>query len=124
MAPPLSVIKIIKYCGKHILLINNIIKLLLYIACHQLALVSYKEFSVSLRSVHGNIEKHVLFEKLTATGVLNFTRCHVLKPINNCHVIIIHIQYTIAFGLILTCTRIKLFRYIACTLYNSFSYSC
>ena len=39
----------------------------LYIVCHQLTLVSYKEFSVSLRSGHGNVQKHVLFEKLTAT---------------------------------------------------------
>ena len=54
-------------------------------------LVSYKEFSVSLQSVHGNVEIHVLFKKLTATVVLNFTRCH-LKTIDNCHVITIHIQ--------------------------------
>ena len=50
--------------------------------CHQLTLMSYKDFSVSLRSVHGNVEIHVLFEKLTATVVLNFTRCH-LKTIDN-----------------------------------------
>ena len=47
--------------------------------------------------VHGNVEIHVLFEKLTATVVLNFTRCH-LKTIYNCHVITIHIQYT-SFGI-------------------------
>ena len=52
------------------MLINNIIAL--YIACHQLTLVSYKEFSVSLRIGHGNVQKmHVLFEKLTAAVVLN-----------------------------------------------------
>ena len=55
--------------------------------------MSYKEFSVSLRSGHGNVQKHVLFEKLTAAVVLNFKRCH-LKTIDNCHVITIHIQYT------------------------------
>ena len=59
--------------------------------------MSYKEFSVSLRSVHGNVEIHVLFEKLTANVVLNFTRCH-LKTIDNCHVITIHMQYT-SFGI-------------------------
>ena len=66
--------------------------------CHQLTLESYKKFSVSLRSVHGmNVEIHVLFEKLPATVLLNFTRCH-LKTIDNCHVITIHIQYT-SFGI-------------------------
>ena len=71
----------------------------MYIACHchQLTLVSYKEISVSLPSVHNNVEIHVLFKKLTATVVLNFTRCH-LKTIDNCHVITIHIQHT-SFGI-------------------------
>ena len=41
--------------------------------------------------MNGNVEIHVLFEKLTATAVLNFTRCH-LNTIDNCHVITIHIQ--------------------------------
>ena len=41
--------------------------------------------------MNGNVEIHVLFEKLTATVVLNFTRCH-LNTIDNCHVITIHIQ--------------------------------
>ena len=61
--------------------------------------MSYKELSVSLRSVHGNVHIHnfVLFEKLTTTVVLNFTRCH-LKTIDNCHVIKNHIQYT-SFGI-------------------------
>ena len=27
--------------------------------------------------MNGNVEIHVLFEKLTATAVLNFTRCHL-----------------------------------------------
>ena len=67
MAPPLSVIKIV---GKNILLINNII-----VYCLSL-----------LPSVQ--------FEKLTATVVFYFTRCH-LKTFDNCHVITIHIQYTI-----------------------------
>ena len=59
-----------------------------------MTLVSIKECSVSLRSGHGNVQKHVLFEKLTAAVVMNFKRCH-LKTIDNCHVITIHIQYTI-----------------------------
>ena len=66
----------------------------MYIACQQLTLVTYKEFSVSLRSVHGTLQTHAPFEKLTATVVLNFTRRH-LKTINNCQVITIHIQMTI-----------------------------
>ena len=53
--------------------------------------------SLSLRSVHGNVEIHVLFEKLTATVVLNFMRCH-LKTIDNGHVMTIHIQYN-SFGI-------------------------
>ena len=101
MASPLFVIKIVKYCGirggghcrtpksykrkgrplslsikivgKNILLINNII-----VYCLSLL-------------------PSVLFEKLTATAVLYFTRCH-LKTFDNCHVITIHIQYTI-FGI-------------------------
>ena len=69
MAPPLSVITIVKYrgdrgepksykniVGKNIMLINK-----LYIACHQLTLMSYKVLSVSLRSVHGNVEIHVMY---------------------------------------------------------------
>ena len=44
-----------------------------------------KEFSLSWSFI-------VLFEKLTATVVFNFTRCH-LKTIDNCHVKIINIQY-------------------------------
>ena len=56
--------------------------------------MSYKMLSVSLRSVHDNVRIHVLFEKLTATVVLNFTRCHLIKTIDNRHVITIHIQYT------------------------------
>ena len=60
-------------------------------------LVSYKAFSVSLWSGHGNVQKHVPFEKLTAAVVLNFKRCH-LKIIDNCDVITIHIQYT-SFGI-------------------------
>ena len=84
----------------------------MYIACHQLTGVSYKQFSVSLRSGHGYVQKHVLFEKLTAAVVLNFKKCH-LKTIDNCHVITIHIQYT-SLGLILTWTRINVFRYMAC----------
>ena len=44
----------------------------MYIACHQLTLVRYKEFSVSLRLGHGNVQKHILFEKLTTAVVLNF----------------------------------------------------
>ena len=76
--------------------------------------MSYTEFSVSLLSVHGIVQIHVLFEKLTATVVLiNFKRCH-LKTIDNCYVITIHIQYTISLGLILTWTRINVFHYIAC----------
>ena len=67
----------------------------MYITCHQLTCVSYKILSVSLRSVHGNVhgnvQIHVLFEKLTATAVLNLTRCH-LKTIDNRHVITIHIH--------------------------------
>ena len=59
--------------------------------------MSYKEFSVSLRSGHGNVKTHVLFEKLTAALVLNFKRCH-LETIDNCHVITSHIQYT-SFGI-------------------------
>ena len=68
-----------------------------------MTLVSYKIFSVSLRSVHGNVHamctqcantcNDVLVEELTATVVLNFTRCH-LKTIDNRHVITIYIQYT------------------------------
>ena len=54
--------------------------------------MSDKIISVSLRSVHDNVQIHVLFEKLIATVVLNFTRCH-LKTIDNGHVITIHIQY-------------------------------
>ena len=68
--------------------------------CHQLTLESYKKYFRSLRSVHGmNVEIHVLFEKLPATVLLNFTRCH-LKTIDNCHVITIHIN-SLALGLIL-----------------------
>ena len=59
--------------------------------------MSYKDFSVSLRLGHRNVQKHVLFEKLTAAVVLNFKKCH-LTPIDNCHVITIHIQYT-SFGM-------------------------
>ena len=99
MASPLSVIKIVKYCGirggggalrgpkilqkimtpplsvikivgKNILLINNII-----VYCLSLL-------------------PSVLFEKLTATVVFYITRCH-LKTFDNCHVITIHIQYII-----------------------------
>ena len=58
--------------------------------------MSYKEFFVSLRSVHGNVQKHVLFEKLTAAVVLKLI-IH-LKTIDNCHVITVHIQYT-SFGI-------------------------
>ena len=80
------------------MLINNIIVYCLSLSeCHQLTLMSYKDFSVSLGSVHGIVEIHVLFEKLTATVVLNFTRCH-LKTIDNRHVITIHIQYN-SFGI-------------------------
>ena len=71
MAPPLSVIKIV---GKNILLINNII-----VYCLSLL-------------------PSVLFEKLTATVVFYFTRCHLKTSIDNCHVITIHIQYT-SFGI-------------------------
>ena len=72
--------------------------------------------------MNGNVEIHVLFVKLTATVVLNFTRCH-LNTIDNCHVITIHIQNS---RLILTWTRVNVFRYIACciihlvVLFNSF----
>ena len=90
MVPPLSVIKIM---GKNILLINNII-----VYCLSLL-------------------PSVLFEKLTATVVFYFTRCH-LKTFDNCHVLIIHIQYTIALGLILTMTRFNVFRYIVCCIIN------
>ena len=62
-----------KIVDKHILLINNII-----VYCLSLL-------------------PSVLFEKLTATVVFYFTRCH-LKTFDNCHVITIHIQYTI-FGI-------------------------
>ena len=79
----LSVIKIVKYCGQKYIAIT----------CYQLTLVSYKVLSVILRSVHGNVQIHVLFEKLTATVALNFTRCHH-KIIDNRHIITIHIQYT------------------------------
>ena len=48
------------------------------------------KFTVSAY-MNGNVEIHVLFEKLTATVVLNFMRCH-LNTIDNCHVITIHIQ--------------------------------
>ena len=101
MAPPLFVIKIV---GKNILLINNIIAYCL------------------------SLLPSVLFEKLTATVVFYFTRCH-LKTFDNCHVITIHIQYT-SFGIILTWTdwtRFNVFRYIACyiihlvTLFNIFN---
>ena len=70
MAPPLSVIKIV---GKNVLLIYNI-----FVYCLSLF-------------------PSVLFEKLTATVVFYFTRCH-LKTFDNCHVITIHIQYT-SFGI-------------------------
>ena len=63
----------IKIVGKNILLINNII-----VYCLSLL-------------------PSVLFEKLTATFVLYFTRCH-LKTFDNCHVITIHIQYS-SFGI-------------------------
>ena len=90
MEPPLSVIKIV---DKNILLINNII-----VYCLSLL-------------------PSVLFKKLTAvTVVFYFTRCH-LKTFDNCHVITIHIQYTIALEIILTWTdrtRFNVFRYIAC----------
>ena len=61
--------------------------------------------------MNGYVEIHALFEKLTATVVLNFTRCH-LNTIDNCHVMIIF--KTVDLGLILTWTRINVFRYIAC----------
>ena len=57
MAPPLSVIKIV---GKILLLINKIIVYCL------------------------SMLPSVLFEKLTATVVFYFTRCH-LKTFDNCH---------------------------------------
>ena len=62
-----------------------------------MALVSYKILSVSLWSMHGNVQIHVLFEKLTATVILNFMRFH-LKTIDNSQVTTIHIQYT-SFGI-------------------------
>ena len=61
--------------------------------------------------MNGNVEIHVLSEKLTATVALNFTRCH-LNTIDNCHVITI-IFNTVDLGLILTWTRINVFRCIA-----------
>ena len=74
-------------------------------------LVSYKILSVSLWSEHGNVQIHVLFEKLTVTVILNFTKCH-LKTIDNGHVITIHIQYT-SFRINLTWTLINVIRYVA-----------
>ena len=82
--------------------------------------MSYKEFSVSLRSRHGNVQKHVLFEKLTAAVVLNFKRCH-LKTIDNCHVITIHIQYT-SFGINFNVDSNYCLSLYS-MLYNSFSHS-
>ena len=90
MAPSLSVIEIVKYCGQTC---NAKQQYNCIIGCHQLALMSYKTLSVSLRSVHSSMQIHVLFEIFTATVVLNFTRCH-LNTLDNRHVITIHIQGT------------------------------
>ena len=77
--------------------------------------------SVSLRSVHGNVQIHVLFEKLTATVVLNLRGvCH-LKTIDNCHVITIHIQYT-SFGINFNVDSNYCLSLYG-MLYNSFSHS-
>ena len=52
MAPPLSVIKIVQYCGQKCNA-HKQYNCILPVSM-QLTLVSYKILSVSLRSVHGN----------------------------------------------------------------------
>ena len=70
--------------GKNLLLINNII-----VYCLSLSPTDdgeLKRIFCKFTSVHGNVEIHVLFEKLNATVVLNFYEVHATlrqSPTNN-----------------------------------------
>ena len=93
MASPLSVIKIVKYCG--IRGGGGALrgpKILQKIMTPPLSVIKIVGKNIIVYCL--SLLPSVLFEKLTATVVFYITRCH-LKTFDNCHVITIHIQYII-----------------------------
>ena len=85
MAPLLSVIKTVKYCGvwgrgRRALGGAKILQKIMVLSLSVITMVlsiGGRGKGVGALEGAGNMQIHVLFEKLTARVVLNFTRCHL-----------------------------------------------